>query len=271
MHKQINKGVISNVESLDNLNSLLEGLNNLKSLGCSGIKISLEDEGSQLNEIMTMRYLTSLLDLKLSIKIGGCEAKSDITNCCILCSDVIIAPMIESNFALQKFIASIQKSKYHGKIGFNLETITGVNNINSFIPLLSNVDSIVFGRVDYVSSLGKDRNVVDDCDTLNTVYNVFKTVKSQISINTCLGGGISSKSKEFITKLVENELLDYFETRYVIFDTKKINVNSLDILIHHAAKFELQWLQFVKQRYNNYSVKDGQRILMIEDRFKTTM
>jgi len=271
MHKQINKGVISNVESLNCLNGLLENLNILKSLGCSGIKVSFEDEGVQLNEVITMRYLTSLLNLKLSVKIGGCESKSDITNCCILCSDVIIAPMIESNFALQKFINAVLKSKYHGKVGFNIETITGVTNLSSFLPVLSNVDSIVFGRVDYVSSLGKDRSVVDDCDTLNTVYNVFKTVKSQISINTCLGGAISSKSKEFITKLVENLLLDYFETRYVIFDTKKINMNNFESLIHNAAKFELAWLQFVKQRYNNYSVKDGQRILMIEDRFKTAI
>jgi hypothetical protein len=48
-------------------------------------------------------------------------------------------------------------------------------------------------------------------------------------------------------------------------------MNNFESLIHNAAKFELAWLQFVKQRYNNYSVKDGQRILMIEDRFKTAI
>ena len=47
----------------------------LKDLGCSGVKISYEDEGALLNELITMRYLTSSVGLKLSIKIGGCEAK----------------------------------------------------------------------------------------------------------------------------------------------------------------------------------------------------
>ena len=56
---------------MDNLQKILL---QLKDLGCSGIKISYEDEGALLNEMITMRYLTSSVGLGLSVKIGGCEA-----------------------------------------------------------------------------------------------------------------------------------------------------------------------------------------------------
>jgi hypothetical protein len=52
----------------------------LKDLGCSGIKVSFEDEGALHNEIITMRNLTANVGLELSVKIGGCEAKTIIIN-----------------------------------------------------------------------------------------------------------------------------------------------------------------------------------------------
>ena len=74
----------------------------LKKLGCCGIKVSFEDEGALYNEIITMRNLTTAVDLELSIKIGGCEAKRDINDCMDLNCDTIVAPMVESKFALNK-------------------------------------------------------------------------------------------------------------------------------------------------------------------------
>ena len=82
---------------MENLNKILL---ELKDLGCSGIKISFEDEGALLNEMISMRYLTASTGLKLSIKIGGCEAKRDIVDCIDIGCDAIVAPMIESAFSL---------------------------------------------------------------------------------------------------------------------------------------------------------------------------
>ena len=76
----------------------------LKELGCCGIKVSFEDEGALHNEIITMRNLTANVGLELSVKIGGCEAKRDIIDCIDLNCDTIVAPMIESEFALKKFL-----------------------------------------------------------------------------------------------------------------------------------------------------------------------
>jgi len=53
-------------------------LKNLKNLGVSGVKQSLEDEGASFDDIRIMRKITKELKLKLNVKIGGCEAKNDI-------------------------------------------------------------------------------------------------------------------------------------------------------------------------------------------------
>ena len=83
----------------------------LKEIGCSGIKISYEDEGALLNEVISMRYLTASTGISLSIKIGGCEAKRDIVDCLNISCDSIVAPMIESAFALNKFSSSLKQYK----------------------------------------------------------------------------------------------------------------------------------------------------------------
>ena len=105
------------------MNDLDDILTKLKKLGVSGIKISFEDEGALLNELITMRSLTRQANLELSVKIGGCEAKRDIIDCINLDCETIVAPMIESKFALDKFLKSLSFYNYNKKKGFNLETI----------------------------------------------------------------------------------------------------------------------------------------------------
>ena len=56
-------------------------LKNLKNLGVSSVKQSLEDEGATFDDIKIMRKITKKLKLKLNVKIGGCEAKNDIFFC----------------------------------------------------------------------------------------------------------------------------------------------------------------------------------------------
>ena len=55
---------------------IINQLKELKKLGATGIKQSLEDEGAGFNEIILMRKITKQVGLKLNIKICGCEAKN---------------------------------------------------------------------------------------------------------------------------------------------------------------------------------------------------
>ena len=91
------------------MEKIINQLKELKKLGATGIKQSLEDEGAGFNEIILMRKITKQVGLKLNIKIGGCEAKNDIFFCTSTKVDGIVAPMVESEYALKKFIQTIPK------------------------------------------------------------------------------------------------------------------------------------------------------------------
>jgi len=247
------------------MENLKEILSKLKHLGCSGIKISYEDEGALLNEMITMRYLTSFVGVNLSIKIGGCEAKRDIVDCLNLNTDTIVAPMVESAFALKKFANSLKVYNYNGEKGFNLETIQAYKSLEEISNEFNLVDFVTLGRVDFVSSLNKDRNFVNSEEMFEIVSNVFEKAREK-NIKCYLGGAISIESKEFIGKLIDKNLLDKFETRYIIFDTSKINFENFNDLLYWANVFEVEWLKLISNRYNLLFNKDTNRIKMIEER-----
>ena len=247
---------------MDNLQKILL---QLKELGCSGIKISFEDEGALLNEMISMRYLTAATGLKLSIKIGGCEAKRDIVDCIDINCDAIVAPMIESAFSLKKFFDSLNQYGYTREKGFNLETINAYKCLDELSTEFSKLDFVTVGRVDFVGSLNKDRGFVNTDEMFEMVSTVFKKTREH-GTQCYLGGAISIDSKDFIGKLIDSKLLDKFETRYIIFDVHKINFEKFDELLYLANVFEVEWLKYVNAKYSLLANKDAERIKMIESR-----
>ena len=59
------------------MKKIVNKLKKLKKLGMSGVKLSLEDEGSTFEDLKIMSKITKSLNLNLNIKIGGCEAIND--------------------------------------------------------------------------------------------------------------------------------------------------------------------------------------------------
>ena len=88
---------------------LKESLEKLsKSYGIIGMKQSFEDEGVLLNDVVAFKRVTEVCGLQSYVKIGGCEAKSDLYNCIRMGINGIIAPMVETPFALSKFTDIIE-------------------------------------------------------------------------------------------------------------------------------------------------------------------
>jgi 4-hydroxy-2-oxoheptanedioate aldolase len=249
------------------MDKLVEVLTELKHLGCSGIKISFEDEGALYNEVISMRNLTSMVGLELSVKIGGCEAKRDIVDCLDLGCDAIVAPMVESQFALLKFLQSLKTYNYTKKRGFNLETIGAYKNLDDLSKLFKIIDFVTIGRVDLVGSLEKTRESVETEEIYQLVETVFKVARQE-GIGCYLGGAISINTKDFIGKLINSKLLDKFETRYVIYDVHRINFNDFEKLLYWGNIFEVEWLKFISSRYSMHANKDILRIKMIENRIE---
>ena len=92
-----------------------------------GIKAEFEAEGSSVEDINYLRKITSNANTKLFVKIGGVEAINDIYNCIKIGVDGLIAPMVETKFALTKFIDSINNLdlKKVPYLSINIESETG--------------------------------------------------------------------------------------------------------------------------------------------------
>jgi len=78
--------------------------------GWLAVKAEFEAEGTRLDELTRLVDLVRRSGLKLALKIGGCEALTDLYNTRLTGADYVIAPMVESGFVLYKYDSRIRKS-----------------------------------------------------------------------------------------------------------------------------------------------------------------
>ena len=71
--------------------------------GVLSIKAEFEAEGTRKDELIILREFVYEANLGMIIKIGGCEAVRDLEECKLLDATGVMAPMIETPFAMQKF------------------------------------------------------------------------------------------------------------------------------------------------------------------------
>ncbi len=247
---------------------ILEIIENLKSHGCVGFKSSYEDEGLQDKDVYYLRNLCTKSDIKLYVKIGGVEAKRDIFMAKEIDVNGIVAPMVESKFALKKFVKSLKSYKFEN-VGINIESICAFKNFEEIksSKYFEFVDSLTIGRVDFSSSLDNNRIFVDSEEMLDMSFNILRGAK-ECGKKTYLGGNININSKKFIEFLYDKKLLDFIETRNVIFDLSKLNMEYLNTALYYANFFELRFMESIQKKYISLALKDDERIKMIDERIK---
>jgi hypothetical protein len=237
-----------------------------KEFNIAGIKQSFEDEGVSYDDVVTMRRITELCDLPLFVKIGGCEAKTDIRNCINLGVDAVVAPMIETPFALSKFLGAVGENAPI-KTLFLCESITAYNNLDAIFSLeqSNRLTGIIFGRSDFAKSLGLNKSEVDTLDVCSYVETVLEAAKKRKLITT-IGGNISTKSSCFIKKMFEAKLLNRIETRNMIIELSKKNISNLKEAIRQALDFEINWLRYNSRSYATLSDEYIYRAGLLESR-----
>jgi len=258
---------------IQNQKELLKELKELKSkYNVVGIKSSFEDEGVQFNELIRLKQLCNLSNIVLNIKIGGCEAISDINNSLLIDSDGIVAPMVESPFALEKFITSVNNNippQLRKKINFfiNVESRTTYDNISEILnsDYCKYLTGIVVGRSDLTKSFGLTKENVNDDEIYNIVKEIFTEAK-HYKLMTIMGGNISVKSKDFVKSLYDKKLLDKIETRNIIFKLNKNNTNNLEEAVKKALSFESLWLRTKSSYYMNIGNSYLNRASELDDR-----
>lgn len=242
------------------LRKLIKDLNKLKDIGVTGIKQSFEDEGAIFDDVVKMRTISAHAGVKLSVKIGGCEAITDINNCLVIGADSLVAPMIESEFALKKYIESLDTNLTAGQrkdmdFYINIESKMAYKNLNSILDskFSKKLSGIVVGRSDLTKSFGLSKRDVNYSKKIQEVVeDILKKAKKR-KLVTLMGGSVGSASIKFIQKMLKNDLLDFVETRNVIFDLKKVNVKDLNDLVKSALIFESDWLKFKADYYYQIS------------------
>ena len=188
----------------------------------AGIKAEFEAEGSSVMDIARLKILTESINTKLHVKIGGVEAKNDIYECISLGVDGIIAPMVETEFGLIKFLQTVKELKLKKKpvLSINIETKTGYQNIDNIIRLAKNeIDNITIGRSDFSSSY-LNPNINQNSSIINNaIVQISKKIK-KTKLKLTVGGGLNQKSIENFKKIKIWKYVDKLETRKVMLPTK---------------------------------------------------
>jgi hypothetical protein len=247
-----------NTQERQMLDSLLE----LKEVyGVYGIKAEFEAEGARMDELISLRELILRADLHFITKIGGCEAVHDMQQCKLLGATGVMAPMIETPFAMSKFVTAAQRV-YGDQIDtvewiINAETKTCHANYDGILEAGKGfLNAVTVGRSDLSASMGIERKDIESKPVFDATRDLLQKSRNAGHV-TNFGGNIGVESIPFIQGM--SDVADRFETRKVVITMDK-DENHLRKAIHKALNFELLWLLNKKSYYTRLSAEDEARI-----------
>jgi len=226
------------------------------------LKISLEDEGLTFDQAVSIACQAHSNNIKVTMKVGGAEAISDMRFAKMIGCSGCVAPMIESSFALHKFINANNTHQFNfDNLYINVESKQAYESINDILNSsdAKYLSGIVLGRSDFISSFGMTKDKTDSSECYDKAVKIFKAAKSKDKI-TLMGGNINTNSQEFVTNLYEQKLLDYVETRNV---KVKLSYSFLENYSDNLAKmleFESSLLQYKSSTLDLLSASDKKRL-----------
>jgi hypothetical protein len=242
--------------------------------GVLATKAEFEAEGTRTDELLRLLEIANKADVGLALKVGGCEAIRDMLEARQFGVRYIIAPMVETPYALSKYIAAKDKvysaeEQQDVSFLFNLETITAYKNLAPMLELASGkpgCDGCVFGRVDFSGSIGGGRDRIESEEVTSAVENVAQACRDK-GLQFVVGGAVSIDALANL-KRFKAVHLDRFETRKVVFSGSALESPSLAKALRQAVHFELLWLLNKREYYGLMHREDQARIEMLETRWK---
>ena len=242
--------------------------------GVLATKAEFEAEGTRTDELLRLLEIANKADVGLALKVGGCEAIRDMLEAKQFGVRYIIAPMVETPYALSKYISAKDKVYSQDEQGdvsflFNLETITAFQNLEAMLELASakpGCDGVVFGRVDFSGSIGAGRQGIES-EQVTTAVEAAAQACCNHGLDFVVGGAVSIDALANLRRFKAVQL-DRFETRKVVFSGSALESPSLEKALRQAVHFELLWLLNKREYYGLMHREDQTRIEMLENRWQ---
>ena len=210
----------------------------LTHLGASGVHISFENGDVH---VLKSRLLSEKNNLPFHVKIAGPGAKNDARAAMEMCADGIIAPMIESDFALSKFMSFTKHLDVQREI--TLETRQGVDNLDHILLSqdMEYVDNICIGRSVLVSSYRTNRTYMNTLSFKDNMERMLSKIKNVNGISISMEGDMNDEAYDFIKYLYGKKLLDSVKTKNVIFKITKHFLENYKEALMEAEKLEFEF------------------------------
>ncbi len=225
--------------------------------GLIGIKGEFESEGASLSELFSLREITSKADVDLVIKIGGCEAITDICLTRTIGADAIIAPMIESPFAARKFLSAMDcvfcvDGVDRPEALINIETADGMRNLDIIVAMdgAQNLSGLDIGRVDMACSYGLQPEESNSQQIFEACATICERWGSAHPGKPCtVGGFLTDETIRFLEALAKQSPIQS-ESKKTIFCNETVRSGGLKAAFLKAIEFEMLWYQSCLQRYD---------------------
>ena len=239
-------------------------LDKLKNVGAIALKAGTEFEKQTPEEISWMKHVTNNY-FNIRTKISGAEDCANLKALIRMGFTDFIAPLIETEFAVKKFIMAAKWATDNDlsnlNLDLNIESVTAYNNIISILECeeAKHIRKINVGKSDLSLSMGKKP---DDEDVL-WITNLIITTSKVNGKLTGVGGSINTKTiKEVLDKTKPDEV----ETRNVIMLVK--NMKDPVKSIRTALEFEKELVK-EEMKYSQFLVNDfNKRLSGLNDRIK---
>lgn len=218
------------------------------------LKGEFEAEGLSHDNVAAESAFAARNHLPYLVKIGGCEAKSDMRFLMLQGIRSIVAPMIESAFAMRKYQEMLPADAFD-HIGVTIETIDAVQRVDAILDAGEKLTEITVGRTDLTASYGGSS--VDSPETVAMVKTIARAARKR-GLPTTMGGSVNAKTIELLRH--DDELRDLVSQ----VETRKCVIKVEDFLrpgaLEQAFAVEEVFLDMQLDYYNALIDAAGHRI-----------
>ena len=182
------------------------------------LKGEFEAEGLSRDAVAAESAYAARHGLPYLVKIGGCEAKSDLRFLMAMSIRSVVAPMIESPFAMRKYQEMLPDGAFD-HVGVTIETADAVARIQEILDAGVRLTEVTVGRTDLTASFSGAG--VNGAKTIDMVKAVARAARAR-NLPTTMGGAIDAATVQLLRQDDElRELIACVETRKCVMPVER--------------------------------------------------